>query len=62
MTYYAYNAFLRFHDIVYDPADCPVGCELTTSEPPQTPWPDGQWPYFIDDEWQLVEVQQRLAG
>lgn len=60
--FYAYNAFLRFSGMYRTKAECPDDMELTSQEPPSTPWPEGMWPYFIDDRWELVEVQQRLAG
>lgn len=55
--YYAYNAYLRFVAMVEHEDDCPAGCELTTDEPPSTPWPDGTWPYYTADGWELAEVQ-----
>lgn len=57
MKYYAYNAFLRFVAIVDHPDDCPAGCEVTTEEPPNTPWPDGYWPFYLDSGWELAEVR-----
>lgn len=56
MTLYAYNAYLRFVATVEHKDDCPAGCEVTTQEPPQKPWPDGHWPYFVDDAWEMAEV------
>lgn len=62
MTYYAYNAFLRLVCEVDHPGNCPPGCEFTTDEPPAAPWPDGFWPHYLDDGWELTEVQHLLAG
>lgn len=56
MKYYMYNAYLRFSGIVDHPDDCDPMCQVTQDEPPSTPWPDGFWPYYLDDGWELVEV------
>lgn len=59
---YAYNGFLRLVGSIEDDNDCPAGCEATDEEPPAAPYPDGHWPHFIDDQWELVEVVSKLAG
>lgn len=53
---YTYNAYLRYSGMVEHADDCPAMCQCTEEEPPPTPWPDGHWPYYLDNGWELVEV------
>lgn len=62
MPLYAYNAFLKLVGSVEDDGDCPAGCETTTDCPPEAPYPDGRWPFYLDDGWELVEFIPKLAG
>ena len=54
--HYMYNAYLRYSGMVEHPDDCHPMCQVTVDEPPPTPWPDGHWPYYLDNGWELVEV------
>lgn len=62
MTLYAYNGWGKLAGSIEDEGDCPAGCETTPDEPPEAPYPDGQWPYYFSHGWELVEVVPKLAG
>lgn len=53
--YHMYNAYLRYCGSVDHPGDCDAGCEVT-EDPPPTEWPEGYWPFYLDDGWELVEI------
>ena len=57
--HYMYSATLRYAGFVDHPDDCLPMCTCTTDEPPATPWPDGHWPYYLDNGWELIEVNTR---
>lgn len=58
MTYYMYNAYLRYSGVTDSRDECDPMCACTSEEPPPQPWPDGEWPYYLDDGWELVKVRQ----
>lgn len=62
MSLYAYNAYLSLVGSIEDEGDCPAGCETTTDAPPEAPYPDGFWPHYLPDGWELLEVVPKLAG
>ncbi|WP_158215406.1 hypothetical protein [Candidimonas nitroreducens] len=55
---YLYNGFLQYAGWVDHPDDCPDGCEYTEDAPPAEPWPQGQYPFYLDDGWEFVEVRR----
>lgn len=61
MTHYAYNGWGKLVGSIEDTGDCPTGCETTTDCPPDAPYPDGFWPFYLTDGWELVEVVPKLA-